>query len=88
MRREQSERRARNGEWGLPKGHSDHGESEMETALRETAEENGLVDEIRFEHFVTAASWSSADARWTVEVDDRAVNDPMGFACRSVGGRP
>jgi bis(5'-nucleosidyl)-tetraphosphatase len=34
----------RNGEIGLPKGHSDPGESELETALRETLEETGLTD--------------------------------------------
>lgn len=34
----------RNGEPGLPKGHSDPGETEHETALRETAEETGLTE--------------------------------------------
>ncbi|MHC5012786.1 MAG: NUDIX domain-containing protein [Planctomycetota bacterium] len=34
----------RRGEPGLPKGHVDPGETELETALRETAEETGLED--------------------------------------------
>lgn len=32
------------GEWGLPKGHAEPGEGDLATALRETAEETGLVD--------------------------------------------
>jgi monooxygenase len=35
--------------------------------LRETAEEYGIDRKIRFEHRAVRASWSSADARWTVE---------------------
>ena len=37
-------RMKRSGEMGLPKGHSDPGETEIQTALRETAEETGLED--------------------------------------------
>ena len=32
------------GDWGLPKGHAEKGESELETALRETEEETGLSE--------------------------------------------
>ncbi len=35
----------RTGEWVLPKGHIDEGESEPETAVREVREETGLVVE-------------------------------------------
>jgi bis(5'-nucleosidyl)-tetraphosphatase len=35
-------RSAKHGEWGAPKGHSDTGETEMETAIREIYEETGL----------------------------------------------
>jgi cation diffusion facilitator CzcD-associated flavoprotein CzcO len=35
--------------------------------LRETAHEYGIDRHIRFEHRVLSASWSSAEARWTVE---------------------
>src|SRR5262249_28478070 len=37
--------------------------------LRETAKEHGIDRKIRFGHRVTRASWSTADARWTVEVE-------------------
>lgn len=37
--------------------------------LRETATENGIDSKIRFHHKVTGASWSSEDARWTVDVE-------------------
>ncbi|MEU4564914.1 NAD(P)/FAD-dependent oxidoreductase [Actinoplanes sp. NPDC023936] len=37
--------------------------------LRETVTENGLDSHIRYHHKVVAASWSTTDARWTVEVD-------------------
>ncbi len=37
--------------------------------LRETATENGLDAHIRYHHRVVAASWSSAEARWSVEVE-------------------
>src|SRR5919107_1733030 len=37
--------------------------------LRETITENGLDVAIRYSHRVLAASWSTADARWTVDVE-------------------
>ncbi|MFC7343675.1 flavin-containing monooxygenase [Saccharopolyspora griseoalba] len=36
--------------------------------LRETIEENGLADKIRYQHRVVAADWSSERARWIVTV--------------------
>ena len=38
--------------------------------VEDTAREFGVFDRIRFNTHVTAASWSSADARWTVETSD------------------
>ena len=35
--------------------------------VRDTASENGIDPHIRFGHRVTGASWSTEDARWTVE---------------------
>ena len=35
--------------------------------IEDTAREFGIFDKIRFDHRVAAASWSTADARWTVE---------------------
>jgi monooxygenase len=37
--------------------------------VRETATDNGIDRKIRFNHRVKRASWSSLDARWTVEVE-------------------
>ena len=37
--------------------------------LHETIAENGLTDKIRYGHKVISANWSSAGARWTVEID-------------------
>src|SRR5580698_5190926 len=37
--------------------------------VRDTAGEFGIDERIHFNHRVIGASWSSADARWTVEVE-------------------
>src|SRR6478672_9981757 len=37
--------------------------------VRETAAENGIDKKIRFNHSVKRASWSTPDARWTVEAE-------------------
>jgi monooxygenase len=37
--------------------------------LRETAREHGVEEAIRFNQRVVAATWSTEDARWTVEVE-------------------
>jgi cation diffusion facilitator CzcD-associated flavoprotein CzcO len=51
--------------------------------LRETASEHGIDRHIRFGHHVDRASWSTADARWTVEghrtADGEAVSITCGF---------
>src|SRR5881394_3198360 len=39
--------------------------------VRETAAEEGIDKKIRFNHRVKRASWSTADARWTVEAERR-----------------
>jgi cation diffusion facilitator CzcD-associated flavoprotein CzcO len=39
--------------------------------VRETARENGVDRHIRFKHLVKRASWSTEDARWTVEAEAR-----------------
>jgi monooxygenase len=43
--------------------------------VRETAREHGIERHIRFGHKVLAASWSSADACWTVTAHDRASGE-------------
>ncbi len=45
--------------------------------LRETAASHGIDRHIRYRAFVSAASWSSADARWTVQTSSGAR-----FTCR------
>ena len=40
--------------------------------VEDTAREFGIFDKIRFGHCVRSASWSSADAKWTVETDDKS----------------
>ncbi|MCB0949357.1 MAG: NAD(P)/FAD-dependent oxidoreductase, partial [Mycobacterium sp.] len=46
--------------------------------LRETAAENRIDEKIRFHHKVLGAAWSSADARWIVDIErtDAAGGDP------------
>ncbi|MGE5527222.1 MAG: flavin-containing monooxygenase [Methanosarcina sp.] len=55
------------------------GESILEY-VRETAREAGIDRHIRFHHRVLAASWSSAEARWTVEVE-RDEGERATFTC-------
>jgi monooxygenase len=49
--------------------------------VRETAREHGLDQKIRFHHRVVAAEWSSADARWTVEVQRSNTRETVKLAC-------
>src|SRR5881275_600905 len=42
--------------------------------IRDTARENDVERHIRFDHRVTRASWSSADALWTLETSHGAVS--------------
>jgi monooxygenase len=45
--------------------------------IRETAAEYGVEERIRFGHRVTAASWSTDDARWTVTAERGADAEPV-----------
>jgi monooxygenase len=47
--------------------------------VRETAAEYGIDKDIRFGHRVVAASWSSADALWTVEAE--TGGETVTFTC-------
>ena len=49
--------------------------------LRDTAEEYGIDRCIRFSHRVTRASWSSADALWTVEAEVGPERSPVSYTC-------
>ncbi|WP_397452889.1 flavin-containing monooxygenase [Pseudomonas sp. NA-150] len=47
--------------------------------IRETAQVFGIEPHIRFNHQVQSAAWSSADARWTVELAGTA--EPLLYSC-------
>ncbi len=49
--------------------------------LKETAAEHDIERRIRFGHKVIRTDWSSADARWTVEVRREAEGDTVRFTC-------
>jgi monooxygenase len=49
--------------------------------LRETAAAFGIDQKIRFNHRVRCAAWSSADARWTVEVVRGSDQEVVSFTC-------
>ncbi len=49
--------------------------------VRETAAENGIDRNIRFKHQVKRASWSTADARWTVDAELGPSKTPVRFTC-------
>ena len=49
--------------------------------IRETATENGIDPHIRYHHKVIAASWSTPDARWTVEVERGLARERTTFTC-------
>lgn len=49
--------------------------------VRDTAREYGIDERIRFHHRVLGAEWSSADARWTVEVERTDTGERLEFTC-------
>jgi monooxygenase len=49
--------------------------------VRETAREHGIDRHIRFGHRVRRASWSSDEARWTVEVERGERNEVAHLTC-------
>jgi monooxygenase len=50
--------------------------------VRETAAENGIDKKIRFRHRVKRASWSTPDARWTIEAErGEGTGDVVRFTC-------
>ena len=49
--------------------------------IKETAAQNGIVDRIRFGHRVISAAWSSADATWTVKVEQVETGTRVQFTC-------
>ena len=49
--------------------------------LRETAAEHGIDRHVRFHSRVLSASWSSAEARWTVEVERTDTGERTTLTC-------
>jgi len=49
--------------------------------LEETAREHGIDRRIRFRHRVVRASWSSADALWTVDVERGDAREVVQLTC-------
>jgi cation diffusion facilitator CzcD-associated flavoprotein CzcO len=49
--------------------------------IRDTARDYGIDRKIRFDHRVTRASWSSADAAWTVEAERGPSREAVRFTC-------
>ncbi|HEY0114051.1 MAG TPA: NAD(P)/FAD-dependent oxidoreductase [Allosphingosinicella sp.] len=50
--------------------------------VRETAAGYGIDRHIRFRHRVKRASWSSEEARWTVEAERTDTGEPVRFTCQ------
>ena len=49
--------------------------------VKDTAAEAGIDTKIRFGHQVRRASWSTPDARWTVEAERGAGREPVRLSC-------
>jgi cation diffusion facilitator CzcD-associated flavoprotein CzcO len=49
--------------------------------LRETAEDHGVAARIRYRHRVVSVSWSTAESRWTVEVERGEVGERVRLSC-------
>ena len=52
--------------------------------IRETAAEYDVDKTIRYNHRVRRASWSSTDARWTVDIETGTDNTPVQITCNFV----
>jgi monooxygenase len=49
--------------------------------VRDTAREHGVEQAIRYDHRVVHAAWSSADARWTVDVEHTDTGETEQLTC-------
>src|SRR6266540_1621141 len=49
--------------------------------VRETAREYGVDRLVRFQHRVLRASWSTTDARWTVEAERTGTGERVTLTC-------
>ncbi|HEX9960119.1 MAG TPA: NAD(P)/FAD-dependent oxidoreductase, partial [Pyrinomonadaceae bacterium] len=65
--------------WSDPKAIADG--SAILKYIRETSEEFGLDEKIRYNHRVRHAAWSSDEALWTVEVESKPEQSIIRFTC-------
>jgi monooxygenase len=49
--------------------------------VRQTARDHGIEPKVRLRHRVTRAEWSTADARWTVEVEQADTGETVRMSC-------
>ena len=49
--------------------------------VKETAAEYGVDKHIRYNHLVKKASWSSEDARWTIEAERKDSGETVRYTC-------
>jgi cation diffusion facilitator CzcD-associated flavoprotein CzcO len=49
--------------------------------IEDTARDHGVRDKVRLHHKVASASWSSADARWTVDVERTDTGETLQLSC-------
>lgn len=49
--------------------------------IQQTAADYGIDQKIRYRHRVVSVAWSSADARWTVEVERGPAREAARFTC-------
>ena len=49
--------------------------------IREVASDHGIDAKIRYQHRVVSASWSTPDAKWTVEVERGPAKERARFTC-------
>jgi monooxygenase len=54
--------------------------------IRETARDRGIEEKIRYHRRVRAASWSSTEGRWTLEVEDTESGNTDTVTCNFVFG--
>src|SRR5262249_8098214 len=54
--------------------------------VRDTAREFGIDKNVRFEHRLLSASWSSESARWLLEVEDMASGKTVQYTCSFLYG--
>jgi monooxygenase len=49
--------------------------------VKQTAQDYGITQKIRFNHRVKHAAWSSADAKWTVEIERGPSQESARYTC-------